>query len=690
MRKRLVSSCCILLISTFSMASAAEYDIVIYGGTAAGAAAAVQGAKMGKTVLLIEPGKHIGGLTSGGLGATDIGNKAAIGGLSREFYQRVKTYYQNEAVWHQETRAEHFKNSRRNRGTEKAMWTFEPHVAEKILRNMLAENKVQILFQERLDLKNGVTKKESRIVSIRLESGKEIQGKMFIDATYEGDLMATAGVSYHVGREANTTYGETLNGVQKKMNVKNHRFLKPVDPYVTPGDPSSGLLPGVHGAAPGEEGEGDRRVQAYCFRMCMTDAPGNRLSWIKPADYDPLRYEILLRNFEAGDHRAPWSPTLMPNRKTDTNNNGAFSTDNIGKNYDYPEADYQTRERIFREHLSYQQGLMWTLANHPRVPQKVREVFQQWSLAKDEFTGSGHWPHQLYIREARRLISDYVMTQHNCQGRREVEDSVAMAAYTMDSHNVQRYVDNNGNVRNEGDVQVGGFAPFPISYRSIVPKKSQCTNLFVPVCLSASHIAYGSIRMEPVFMVLGQSAATAASHAIDEDVAVQNVDSQKLKTRLLADKQVLKWTGPRPAPPIDITKLPGKVWDNREAKLSGDWVTSRSVGGYVAGGYLHDSNRGKGTSHVVFTITVKKTGRYEVRISYTPNPNRATNVPVTVSGTEPARTVRVNQKLRPKYKGFHSLGLFRFESQHPGSVTISNEGTNGYVIVDAVQVIPRQ
>ena len=195
--------------------------------------------------------------------------------------------------------------------------------------------------------------------------------------------------------------------------------------------------------------------------------------------------------------------------------------------------------------------------------------------------------------------------------------------------------------------------------------------------------------MEPVFMVLGQSAATAASQAIDKNVAVQDVDTQTLKTRLQADKQVLKWTGPRPAPPIDISKLPGRVWDNRDAKLSGDWQTSRSVAGYVADGYLHDSNRDKGRSQAVFRITVIKTGRYEVRISSTPNPNRATNVPVTVSSADPTRTVRINQKLRPKYMGFHSLGLFRFESNQPGSVTISNTGTDGYVIVDAVQVIPQ-
>jgi len=373
-----------------------------------------------------------------------------------------------------------------------------------------------------------------------MESGREFQGGMFIDASYEGDLLALAGVSYTVGREANAAYDETLNGV-RTANAVYHQFALPVSPYVIPADPNSGLLPGIDPRGPGEEGGGDRRVQAYNFRMCLTDAPAIRVPFEKPAGYDSLVYEPLLRYFEAGYMDIPWGPTLMPNRKTDTNNNKGFSTDYIGYNYDFPEADYATRERLIAEHAAYQKGLMWTLANHPRVPEQVRAEVSRWGLAADEFTDNGNWPHQIYVREARRMVSSYVMTQHNCQGRAVAEDPVGMAAYTMDSHNVQRYVTAEGLLKNEGDVQVGGFEPYPISYRSIVPEKIECTNLLVPVCLSASHIAFGSIRMEPVFMVLGQSAATAAGLALDAGAAVQDVEYSKLREKLLADGQYLDW-----------------------------------------------------------------------------------------------------------------------------------------------------
>jgi hypothetical protein len=287
-------------------------------------------------------------------------------------------------------------------------------------------------------------------------------------------------------------------------------------------------------------GSGDRLVQAYCYRLCTTDVAENRRDWPKPNNYDEARYELLLRNFEAGDDRAPWHPLWMPDRKTDTNNNGAFSTDYIGGNYEYPEADYATRDKIAADHRSYQEGLLWTLTNNPRVPQKVRDEFRRFGLAKDEFTKNGNWPTQLYVREARRMIGAYVMTEHNCRGKEVVEDSVGMGAYGMDSHNCQRYVTEDGHVQNEGDVQVAGFKPYPISYRAIVPKIEECENLLVPVCLSSSHIAYGSIRMEPVFMILGQSAATAASLAIDDDVPVQKLDYHRLRKDLIQDKQVLE------------------------------------------------------------------------------------------------------------------------------------------------------
>ncbi|MEX2174115.1 MAG: FAD-dependent oxidoreductase, partial [Pirellulaceae bacterium] len=549
MRLSLCALCVLLLnASVLSHAAAKEpmYDLVIYGGTSGGVAAAVQARRMGKTAVLIEPGRHLGGLTTGGLGATDIGNKGAIGGLSREFYRRIKKHYADPANWTHEKPADYRSGRGSEVAQEDAMWTFEPHVAERLMEQFCAEAGVAVIRQQRLDLKSGVEKQDGRIVSIKMESGKVFRGKMFIDATYEGDLMALAGVSYTVGREANSQYDETLSGVQVK-NATKHQFVKPVDPYVKPGDKSSGLLPRVEAGPPGKDGAGDKRVQAYNYRLCATDRPENRRPWPKPADYDERQYEILLRNFEAGDLRIPWNPVLMPNRKTDANNNFAFSTDNIGMNYAYPDGDYATREKIVREHIAYQQGLMWTLANHERVPAKIREHFQTWGLAKDEFLDTDNWPHQLYVREARRMVGQYVMTQHNCQGRKTADDSVGLAAYTMDSHNVQRYVDHEGHVRNEGDVQVGGFAPFAISYGSLVPKESECQNLFVPVCLSATHISYGSIRMEPVFMVLGQSSATAAAMAIDAGTSVQKVDYAKLRERLLADKQVLAWTGPRAA-----------------------------------------------------------------------------------------------------------------------------------------------
>ena len=386
-----------------------------------------------------------------------------------------------------------------------------------------------------------MTKDGPKIVAITMESGRAFRGRVFLDATYEGDLMAAAGVSYAIGREANSKYAETLNGVQVKRAI-HHQFLPRVDPYVVKADSKSGLLPFIDADGPGKDGDGDRRVQAYCFRMCLTDHPQNRIPFTKPEGYNALWYELLLRNFEAGERAIPWTNSSMPNRKTDTNNSTGVSTDFIGQNYRYPEASYAERARIVARHRQYQQGLMWTLANHPRVPERIRNEVARWGTCKDEFVEGNGWPGQLYIREARRMVGKYVMTQHNCQGREVAEDAVGLAAYTMDSHNVERYVDAQGQLRNEGDVQVGGFPPYPISYRSLVPKVRECDNLLVPVCLSASHIAYGSIRMEPVFMVLGQSAATAACQAIDDGLAVQSVNYPKLRQRLLDDKQVLAWT----------------------------------------------------------------------------------------------------------------------------------------------------
>tara|TARA_B100001059_G_scaffold216675_1_gene235265 strand:+ start:35785 stop:37515 length:1731 start_codon:yes stop_codon:yes gene_type:complete len=541
-----------------------SYDIVVYGATSSGITAAIQSSRLGKKVLLIEPGHRIGGLTTGGLGQTDIGNKQAIGGISREFYQNIKSYYQKQENWIWQKRESYRDGGQTTSDSmEDAMWTFEPSAALRVFKDMIKKEKdITLIYSQRLNRKSGVKKIEGKIVSIQMESGQIYQSKIFIDATYVGDLMAAAGVSYTVGRESNSQYGESLNGVQannvslalKKtisMNAAHHNFIEGVDPYIKKGDPKSGLLPFINHRKPGVDGAGDDKIQAYCYRMTLTNHPDNRIPFSKPSGYQEIEYELLFRNYEAaigshekmysyGDPLVPWINSKMPNRKTDTNNQKGFSTDFIGQNYLYPEALYEEREKIAERHKKYQQGLMWTLAYHPRIPAQVREIVSQWGTCKDEYEREDGWPSQLYIREARRMISEYVMTQRNCEKLELVEDAIGLAAYGMDSHHVQRYVDLNGYVKNEGNVEAHVVNPFPISYRCIVPKKSEVRNLLVPICLSASHIAFGSIRMEPVFMVLGQSAAIAAAMAIDNDWDLQYIPYDQLKLNLLKHKQILK------------------------------------------------------------------------------------------------------------------------------------------------------
>ncbi|HLS27042.1 MAG TPA: FAD-dependent oxidoreductase, partial [Opitutales bacterium] len=523
--------------------------------TSGGVTAAIQAAKMGKTVAIVNHYPHLGGLTSAGLGRTDTGRSSSIGGLSREFYQRVRTYYEQEEVWHQETREDYLARSPRLLPAEDdAQWGFEPHVAEAIFYEMIGEHDIAYRPDEFLirDEGRGVIKDGNRIVELLTESGNRYRGKMFIDATYEGDLLEEAGVSFIIGREGNDAYDETLNGIQT-VQTRNHVFThegewvqpKPlpvearVDPYVIPGDPESGLLAGVNPDAGGENGEGDDRVQSYCYRLCLTDVPENQIAFTPPPGYDEADFELLFRMFEAGEKRIPWLPGPMPNRKTDTNNRWAVSTNLIGGSHEYPAASYEKRREIEKAHEYWQRGLMYSLANHPRVPEHVREEVSRWGYAADEFVDNNNWPYAIYVRVGRRMVSDYVMTEHDCRGDRTAPDPVGMGSYGMDSHNVQRYVTPEGYVQNEGNIEVGLSAPYVISYRSIIPKRGEVENLLVPVAVSSSHIAFGSIRMEPVFMILGQSAATAAVQAIEDEVSVQDVDYEKLRARLIEDGQLL-------------------------------------------------------------------------------------------------------------------------------------------------------
>jgi hypothetical protein len=519
-------------------------DVIVYGGTSAAVTSAVQVARMGKSVIVVSPDKHLGGLSSSGLGFTDTGNKEVIGGLAREFYQLIYNHYQKPESWNWQKQSEYGNRGQGSPaidGEKRTMWIFEPHVAEAAFEKMIADNKITVYRDEWLNRENGVTKKDGRITSITTLSGKTFKGKIFIDATYEGDLMASTGVSYHVGREANSVYNETWNGVQKGVFHHGHWFKDNIDPYKIPGDPSSGLLPRISSEIPGENGTGDSKIQAYCFRLCLTQNPGNKVPIIKPEGYDSTQYELLVRLSATRWDEFFAKYDAIPNYKTDVNNHGPFSYDNIGMNWDYPDASYERRKEIINEHITYQKGLLYFMATDLRLPAWVRETMNSWGYSKDEFTDNGYWPYNIYVREARRMLGEYVMTENDVLVKRPVPNPIGMGSYTMDSHNVQRYVTPEGFVQNEGDLGVGAPKPYQIDLGSILPKKDECTNLLVPVCVSCSHIAFGSIRMEPVFMILGQSAGTVASMALNKKKNIHDLTYTEIREKLLADGQILEF-----------------------------------------------------------------------------------------------------------------------------------------------------
>lgn len=653
----LLAICCLLTIpAALQAGTPREVDICVYGGTSAGIIAAYTAKKMNKSVLLIEPGKHLGGLTTGGLGYTDIGNKYAISGLARDFYRRIGSHY-----------------------GKFEQWIFEPHVASQTFDYYLKNAQIEVWYEHRL---SAVRKENGYIREITVDgpSPVVVKARMFIDCSYEGDLMAKAGVSYTVGREDNSTYQETYNGVQLR---DKHQFPDGIDPYKIPGKPESGLLWGIGAASLAKQGSGDKCVQAYNFRICLTNRADNLIPITQPENYDPSRYELLLRVLEkksAGNLWAFLKFDLMPNGKTDINNNGAFSTDMIGMNFNYPEADAATRQQIIRQHEDYTKGLLYFIGHDPRMPEHLRREMLQWGYPKDEYTNNGHWSPQMYVREVRRMVGAYVMTQANCEGRATVNDGVGMAAYTMDSHNTQRLVVN-GMVKNEGDVQIGGFGPYPVSYRSLIPKAGECANLLVPVCLSASHIAYGSIRMEPVFMVLAQSAATAAVVAIDSRVPVQQVAVKKVQQLLAAN-------------PLADNSTPEILVDNDDAahvKLQGDWK-KEGRGSYGPSLYLDDS-KGSVPKSARFTPEIQREGEYHI-YSYVPKlPNQASATHVRVFDGKQLTPVKIDAaaiKVEGQTSGeWVSLGTFRLPKGKKAYVEISNEQADGAVVADALLFIAR-
>ncbi|QIF03318.1 FAD-dependent oxidoreductase [Roseimicrobium sp. ORNL1] len=656
-------------------APATSHDLVVYGGTPGGIACAIAAAREGKSVLLLETTKHLGGLTTGGLSHTDVGPRPElIGGIAKEFFTQADALYADP-----------------KRTASKDFWYQEPHIAEKAFTTMLQEAKVEVIFGARV---KSVEKKEARISSITTLDGKTYAGRIFVDASYEGDVMALAKVDFYVGREGREAFDEPLAGFRPApFRFREQEYMASPDRKYTHGTPAKmsaygkdgKLLPGINTEWP-ELGAADNKSQAYNFRVILTNNAANRLPIPKPANYDPLRYEILDRIIDAFPgvkYEKLVFLGALPNQKFDANASGLVQgTDHVGGNVDYPDGDYATRDRIWQDHREYVQGFLWFLANDPRVPADLRAQASEYGLAKDEFTDNENWPYQLYVREARRMRGQYVMSQRDCQKAITKPDSIGMGAFILDSHAVQRLVDKEGFVIDEGNFDIP-VRPYQIPYRSVTPKKEQCTNLLVPVALSATHVTYGSIRMEPQFMILGHSTGVAAAMALEKYIPVQDVDMAALRAKLVAQGQVLEL-----ASLANLTlaeNLEGIVVDDEAATYEGSWTAS-GYGDPIDGTSHNDGDGSKGKLSARFETTLPESGTYEVRLAYSSAPNRANNVPVKVEHAKGSDTVEVNQqKAPPVEKYFASLGQFEFTKDKPAVVTVSNEGTKGFVTVDAVQ-----
>ena len=683
-----------------------DADVCVYGGTSGGVTAAVQAARMGKRVVLVEPGRHLGGMTSGGLSAVDIGDPRSVGGIAREYFTRLVASYGKQLNW-----GEAFQGY--GGPATGGAYSIEPHVAEQVFDELADECGVIVLREARL---KSVTKDGTRIVSLLTEDDRVVRAKMFLDTTYEGDLLAAAGVSYTVQREGNAKYGETYNGIYYSdkyaprtghLQPGNNGRVKggqgvwgrdfPLDPFVVKGDPASGLLPLVSPGEPGMPGEPAPGVQAYCFRLCLTTDPANQIPIAPPADYDATQYELVARFIEAclangDDMDLRWfsKHDPLPNDKWDFNT-ATFGGNLPGLSWEWPEASYDRRVELAQQLQDYHRGLLHFLATDPRVPDKVRRDVKRFGLPKDEFTDNGGWPHQVYIREGRRMVSDLVLTEHHTFGREVAPHSIGLGSYGTDTHEIRRIV-KDGVVIREGKTATGrgGFGPYQIGYGAITPKQSECENLLATFALSASHTAFSSIRMEPVFMVTSQSAATAACLAIDAGVPVQQLDYEPLRRQLLADGQVLNWAGTS-APArktIRPTDLPGIVLDDSDAKYAGSWSSSNRQPSLLGNEYRHDNNQRKQQT-ATFTPTIPAAGGYEVRLLYTWHSNRSSRTPVTIYSADGESRVLVNQREPALLDRVpRSLGVFRFDAGKTGRIVISNEDANGYVVIDGLQLVP--
>lgn len=663
--RRLITAL-VLALPFLTRAAVIESDICVYGGTSGGVAAAVAAARLGKSVVLLSLNNHVGGMTASGLGVTDIapGNDTSyVGGISREFYKRVGAAYGS---------------------TNLVIW-FEPHVAEKVFQQMLTEACVPVYSNRLLA---ATTMVSNRITQVTMQDGSIFRAKQFIDTTYEGDLIAAASVTFTWGREGTNVYNESLAGIRTPSARYNY------DPYVTPGVPASGLLPLVNPNTGGTVGQGDQRLQAYNYRLCLTQNVTNKIAITAPTNYSEANYELVRRYITNRVALAAATntvvrlahlidiQTIIPNGKTDINARDELSTDYVGYNYTWATNTYAGREQIRAAHENYIRGLLYFYATSTNVPAQLNTDAQSWGLAKDEFTDNGGWPWQIYVREARRMISDYVMTQSNCESRVTAPDGICLARYTIDSHGVQRLAVGNSS-RWEGSISGAPPYPYPISYRSIIPRTGECQNVFSTFALSASHVAFASCRMEPVFMMTSHAAGVAAAFAIDDNVPVQQLNYRKLAVQLRADGQLLNWAAAS-------VSTNGVIMDQSSLGTSNSgasgWTAGANAGGWN-GDYWHDQSTGKGNKWVTYTPTLPTNGTYEVYLWWVESSNRATNTPVDVIHAAGTNRVLVNQRVSSS--GWFKIMTTNFNAGTSGKVTIRNDNTEAgtYCIADGVRFL---
>lgn len=659
-----------------------QFDVVVFGATPAGVTAAVAAAREGAKVALLEPQDIVGGIMSSGLSFSDSNqtDRRVLRGLFEEIHLRIEKHYTDKGV------ALPYKVAEKNTSP----WTYEPHVAEKVFHDLLAESGVQIFLNQHLA---GVDKTNTRIETLRTETDR-FRARVFIDATYEGDVMPKAGVGFVLGREGRDKYGESLAGKQ---------FPKKPVTGVNPRDASGKLLPLMTAETAGEEATGDRGLMVFSFRLCLTKDPANRVPITQPKNYDPAQFELVRRYLAAYPRKTPlFDMYPLPGNKIDGNNSigGQISIGLVGGSNEWCEASYAERAKIWQKHREYTEGLIWFLGHDPALPEELRAEMQSYGYAKDELVKWGHFPPVLYVREGRRMVGEYVLTQHDIREQVTKEDSIGVGSFPIDSHDVQRVPTPDGNgFINEGTIfpdripghKIGHAHQLP--YRAITPKRAECDNLLVPVALSSTHVAISSVRVEPTWMVLGQSAGVAAALAVKTQRSVQELPYPELRARLIAQSQALDLLPLPPLPPappkavnVDPATLPGIVLDDSTAEKQGDWQSSTNFRPHVGTGYLHDGDSTKGSASIVFRTEIPKAGRYEIRLAYSPHATRATNVPLTIAGQQP---IIVNQR-EPLDAGspFRTLATLDLPAG-PTTITISNKDTDGFVIVDAVQLLPR-